>query len=725
MSAFLVPRSDVSEFRKRYRWLALVAFLAFAIIGARLFQLQVLKGSEYAQTAHENVIRKVTIPTTRGIVRDSQGRVLASSRPSFNVLIVPGRVMPSARPPKPVRAGIVPKEEPDSWNRVADTLRLNPDEHTRFTARIRDACITDEDRSPCWRPILVREDLSRDIAAELKQHAIEMPGVEVISQPIRYYPYKHLGSHTIGYTAEIDAETIARYRPEGYDKMSAEDRQKVNPLGYDPGDVIGATGVERSWESYLRGQRGWEKRVVDARGRYRTGPEAERLLDAPSRQDPLSGRDLRLTMDIELVQSIEHAMRPHAAGSAVVVDVRTGRLLAMFSKPDFDPNDLSGGAGRERIRESFNKLYTDPLRPMLDKNISGAFQPGSTFKPFSALAALEDKIVDPAERERCDGYLSFGRRIFHCTHVHGKVDMHDALAESCNIYFFKLAESVGMDRIARVATEFGLGQKTGIGVNPESSGRIPTRSWYALRYRGQFRIGFTLNTAIGQGATTVTPLQLALSYAALANGGTVYSPQLVRAVETTDGSVVQDFPPRVRQKAKVAPENLARVNEALFAVVNDPKGTAYPVRDATLEIAGKTGTAQTGYVNTGGDDPKKAWYLARDHAWFASYWPAKAPEIAVVVLVEHGGSGPTVAAPLAMQIIREYHRLSQARTRPAAKGARPEPKNTEPPAARAAAAPHAPSMPGLPDVADPLAAPPSGRPEDPPYPPPAEPRGAP
>ena len=723
MSAFLVPRSDVSEFRKRYRWMALVAFLAFGVVGVRLFQLQVVKGAEYAQTAHENVIRRVTIPTTRGIVRDAQGRVLASSRPSFNVLIVPGRVMPSARPQKPNRAVVAMSDEVDSWNRIADTLRLNPDERTRLTARIKDACTTDEDRSPCWRAILVREDLSRDIVAELKQHASELPGCDVVSQPIRYYPYKHLASHSIGYTAEIDAETLARFRPQGWESMTAEERLKANPLGYDPGDVIGATGVERSWESYLRGQRGWEKRVVDARGRYRTGPETERLLDAPSRQEPLSGRDLRLTIDIDLVQSIERAMRPHAAGSAVVVDVRTGRLLAMYSKPDFDPNDLSGGAGRDRIRESFNKLYTDSLRPMLDKTTSGAFQPGSTFKPFSALAALEDKIVDPSEHERCDGYLSFGRRIFHCTHVHGKVDMHDAIAESCNIYFFKLAESVGMDRIARVATEFGLGQKTGIGVNPESSGRIPTRSWYALRYKGQFRIGFTLNTSIGQGATTVTPLQLALAYAAIANGGTVYSPQLVRAVETTNGDVVQDFPPRVRQKAKIAPENLSRVNEALAAVVNDAKGTAYPVRDPSLDVAGKTGTAQTGYVNTGGDEPKKAWYLARDHAWFAAYSPAKAPEIAVVVLVEHGGSGPTVAAPIAMQIVKEYQRLAAARQKPTAKGAPKDTKSGDGGAPRPANAPPGPPLApdGLPAVVDPLAMPPQGRPEDPPPPPAGDP----
>lgn len=702
MSNLLVPRSDVSEFRKRYRWMALAALLAFAIVLVRLFQLQVVSGADYAQTAHENVIRRVTIPTTRGIVRDAQGRVLASSRPSFNVLIVPGRVMPSARPQRGRRA----LDEADSFDRIVSTLRLNPDERARLAARIKDACVTDEDRSPCWRPILVREDLSRDIAAEVKQHAAEMTGAEVVSQPVRYYPYKNLGAHMLGYTGEIDAETLAKYRPEGWERLSAEERQKVNPLGYEPGDTVGATGVERAWESYLRGQRGWEKRVVDARGRYRTGPEAERLLDAPARQEPLAGRDLRLTVDIDLVSSIERAMRPHAAGAAVVVDVKTGRLLALYSKPDFEPNDLSGGSGKERIREAFNKLYTDPLRPMLDKTTSGAFQPGSTFKPFSALAGLEDKIVDPGEHERCDGYLPFGRRIFHCTHVHGRVNMRDAIAQSCNIYFFKLAESVGMDRIARVATEFGLGQKTGIGVNPESAGRIPTRSWYALRYKGQFRIGFTFNTSIGQGATTVTPLQLAMAYAAIANGGTVYSPQLVRAVETSDGATVQDFSPRVRQKAKVAPEHLARVADAMWAVVNDQKGTAYPVRDAALDVAGKTGTAQTGYVNTGADDAKKAWYLSRDHAWFASYYPAKAPEIAVVVLVEHGGSGPTVAAPLAMQIVREYHRLQQSR---AAKpsGAKKDDKGDKdatPPSPRPSAgpAPAAPAPPGAGGAPDPL-----------------------
>ena len=489
MTQLLVPRSDASEFRKRYRWLALIVVLAFGAVTARLIQLQLVSGQDYAAIAHENVVRRVSLPTTRGVIRNANGKILASSRPAYNVHIVPGRVLVTEIPGK--RPASLADAQ-DTWPKIADTLRLNPDERARLEGRIRDACTgwswsQDRKGSPCWRSMLVREDLPRDLATELLQHEAELEGSDVVQIPVRYYPYKSLGSHMLGYVAEIDAETLGKMRPPGYDQLTPEEREKVNPLAYESGDTLGATGLERAWESYLRGQRGWEKRVVDAYGKYRTGPDAERLLDEPRRQNPIPGKDLRLTVDAELMAAIERAMRGHPSGAAVVVDVRTGRLLASYSKPDFDPNDLSGGVGRARVRESFERLSRDPLRPMLDKTMSGAFQPGSTFKPFTALAALEDKLVDPEKTERCDGYIQLGKRmsdIKHCTHVHGRVNMHSAIAVSCNIYFFKTGQSVGLDRIARVAEDFGLGSKTGLGMNPEAHGRVPTRGWYALRYRG-------------------------------------------------------------------------------------------------------------------------------------------------------------------------------------------------------------------------------------------------
>ena len=263
MSDLLVPRSDVGEFRKRYKWMALGAFLAFLVVVGRLFQLQVVNGAEYRAIAHENIIRRVTLATTRGVIRDAQGRVLASSRPAYNAYVVPGRALPSARPPHHARPG----RGRHAWPHIADSLRVNPEERARFEERIRTACTSDEDKSPCWRPLLVREDLPRDIVAELLEHETELPGVDVVSTPVRYYPYKNLGAHLLGYVAEIDAETLLRFHPAGYEQMATEERQKVNPLGYDVGDGIGATGVEHAWESYLRGQRGWEKR-----GRRRARP---------------------------------------------------------------------------------------------------------------------------------------------------------------------------------------------------------------------------------------------------------------------------------------------------------------------------------------------------------------------------------------------------------------------------------------------------------------------
>jgi penicillin-binding protein 2 len=244
--------------------------------------------------------------------------------------------------------------------------------------------------------------------------------------------------------------------------------------------------------------------------------------------------------------------------------------------------------------------------------------------------------------------------------VHEKVNLHEAIVRSCNTYFYVLGEQIHIDRLAKIGIDFGLGHKTGIGVNPEASGRMPTRSWYTRRYR-QFVGGFSLNAAIGQGASTVTVLQLALAYAALANGGTLYQPQVVRNIETSDGTIVQEFPPRVRRVIELDRNQLTMVKRALSGVVSERLGTAHRKRIEGVDIAGKTGTAEVSRQSSRSSDPRKTWYFSRDHAWFAGYAPAESPEIAIVVLIEHGGGGGEHAVPVAMRVVEQWQALKEKR----------------------------------------------------------------
>jgi penicillin-binding protein 2 len=622
-------RSDVSEFRRRFRWIGLGMFVVFLGLIARLFQLQVLDAEENKAIARENIVRRVTLATTRGIIRDRNGKVLSASRPAYNVYVVPERL-----------------DMQNTWPKLVDYLGIGVDERARLETHL--TGLRAEEGVRKKQQILLKEDISRDAVALLETHDAELLGVEVVPVPVRYYPYEEIGAHVLGYMAEVDADRLVTLRSAGYVE----------------GDRIGATGMERSWESYLRGARGWEKVLVDAKGRRRPGGEG--IIEEPQRVDPIPGRDLRVTLDADIQRVIEKAMRGQLAGGVALVDVRTGRILGLYSKPSYDPNALSGGSGKQVIRDAFRRLYSDPLKPALDKTVSGAYPPGSTFKPFTALAGLEKGLIEPRATVQCKGLLTFGKRVFRCTHVHGAVDMHEAIAESCNVYFYRLAAEygVGMDLIAELGQKFGFGAKTGLGINAEASGRMPTRGWMTLRNKGQFRLGYGLNAAIGQGATTVSVLQLALAYAALANGGTLYQPQIVRAVETSAGTVVQEFSPRVRRQIDFRPDNLALVQKALTAGVNEAGGTAYKAqkeaRLAGFEMAGKTGTAQVSHKVARGAEAERVWYFNREHAWFAGYAPSKAAEVAVVVLVEHGGAGGKHAAPIAFEVMRAYHTITNA-----------------------------------------------------------------
>jgi penicillin-binding protein 2 len=650
--SLLVQRPDVSEFRKRFRWLTLVVLVAFLAIAGRVVQLQLLHSADYQAIAKENIVRKGTLATTRGVIRDRNGEVLAASRPAYNLFVVPKRVTcagedkrwPCEEPEVPrVKAEMAPQ-----WHRLVEWMGMK--EEDRLEAEKKLLAIRDKEGARMHQQILLEEDLSRDVVAVLQTHTRELPGIKVVPVSVRYYPSGKVGAHVLGYMREVDAEMLVKLRKSGYME----------------GDRIGATGIERAWESYLRGTRGWEKVVVDARG-VKVKEPREDIIDEPRRVEPIPGRDLRLTIDADIQNAMVKAMRVEKAGGAALIDVRSGRILGLVSKPSYDPNALSGGYGKDKIRSAFRDMFKNQLKPALDKTVSGAYPPGSTFKPFTALTALEMGLINPQRRTICRGYLRFGRRIFRCTQSHGSTDLHKAIAESCNVYFYTLVSDygVGMDMIAERGLRYGFGKKTGLGINAETSGRMPTRAWMTLRNKGQFRLGFTVNAAIGQGATTSSVLQLALAYATLANGGTLYQPQLVRAVETAGGEVVQEFSPRVRRRLKLDGTHRKIIDRALWGGVNEEGGTSHKARLAGVDVSGKTGSAQVSHRRARDEDAGFVHYFNRDHAWFAGYAPSNTPEVAVVVLIEHGGAGGKHAAPVAFRIIQAYQQVKKKRQRKA------------------------------------------------------------
>ncbi len=630
-----LARSDVGELRRRTGWMAVGMIVAFLALLGRAAELQLLRGDLHRQRALDNITGLAELPTTRGVIRDARGRVLAANRASYDVFVVPSVL-----------------DFDETWPRLVGLLGLSPAEAAEQKTKLEALAAKDSSRRN--QQILLAVDVGRDVVAALETQQAELVGVDVVPGTVRHYPYGKSTAHVVGYLREVDAETLER----------EQDR------GYRPGDRVGAVGVERRWESYLRGERGWRKVLRATRSaakarlardaRFREEQEA-RTLPQPSQVQPVPGRDLTLTLDAELQEAAAEALRSFRAGAVVVVDVHTGRLLASYSSPAVEPDVASGAEGAEGVRAAFKAADSNPLRPARDRTTSAEYPPGSTFKPFTALAALGDGTISARTRVTCRGRHRFGNRWFGCNGVHGQVSLHEAMLESCNTFFYTLAERLELDRLAETATAFGFGAKTGLGLNPEIAGSVPTRSSYMREGDGRFRGGFTLLSAIGQGSTSVSVLQVALAYAALANGGTLYQPQVVSSIEGSDGTVVQDFPPRVLREIPLNPTHLALVKAGLLAGVTDRKGTAHAASLPGVDVAGKTGTAEVGDALPAGLSPAEAEFFRRDHAWFAGYAPAADPEIAIVVVAEHGGSGGKQAAPVAMRIVREWQKLKEAR----------------------------------------------------------------
>src|SRR5262252_2259691 len=602
--------AELPEIRRRARYFALFVLLAFVVIACRLFYLQVIEGDVFFRVTSDSIVRTEALPAVRGQIRDRKGKVMATVRPSYNVYGTPGVVKPEVFARLRALLGMNGDQAMDVWERLAAP------QNTRTPA-----------------PILIAEDVSREAMASIET-GVDLPGVKIVSGPRRSYPYGGLAAHVVGFMNEISADELRSKKDEGYRA----------------GDLIGCTGVERQWDGYLRGHAGFQKVVVDRRGMPKT--DIRDVIEGPATKAAVPGNNVVLTLDADVQKIAERALRPAAAAGAVVIDIGTGRLLAMVSKPAFDPNEMSG----HLTPEAEQRLLADRYKPLHDKTVSETYYPGSTFKAVSAISALEDRLVTPEEKTKCHGSFELARHRFKCTKTHLTVNLYDAIVQSCNVYFYELGARPGMmDRLAKFGADLGLGAPTGLGLNGEEGGFLPTEEWYRDQKRKNpkaegFQIGQALNAVIGQGSTRVTLLQMATLYAAIANGGKLWLPQIVDHVEAPDGQVLEEFPPRVRREITVSPENLAFVRQALVGVVNEPKGTAFKARSTEIEVAGKTGTAQ---VHGRRGDPAGG-YDSNDHAWFVGFAPAARPRIALAVIVEHGGHGGEVAAPPAMEIIDKY-----------------------------------------------------------------------
>jgi len=609
--------AELPEMRRRARFFGIFVMLVFLAIAGRLFYLQVIEGDTFYRLTSDNIIRTDPLPAVRGQIRDRKNRVLATVRPSYNLYVSPRQLTSDGFAKLRGALGMSAEQAVDVWERIQGERAEGGTPAARNE-----------------RPVLLAEDISREAMAAIET-GLDVPGVKIVSVPRREYPYGELASHVLGYMNEISAEELRAKKDEGYHA----------------GDLIGRTGIERQWEGYLRGRDGFEKIVVDRRGLPR--PNIRELIDGPIRQAAVAGNNVFLTIDADVQRMAERSLRAYNAAAAVVMDVETGRLLAMVSKPGFDPNEMSGHLSPEAQQ----RILSDRFHPLRDKTLNETYFPGSTFKPVSALAALEDRLITPEDKVKCHGSYEFGRRRFKCTKTHLTVSLYEAIVQSCNVYFYDIGARPGMmDRLAKYGADMGLGAPTGLGLNGEEGGFIPTEAWYRdqkkLNPKAEgFQMGQSLNAVIGQGSTRVTLLQMVTMYTAIANGGKLWLPQVVERIESPDQKVLEEFAPRVRRELSVSPENIALIRQGLVGVVNEPKGTAFRVRTKDIEVAGKTGTAQVRRQSHHGE---LSAYDQNDHAWFVGFAPASNPKIAFAVLIEHGGHGGEVAAPAAMEIVHNY-----------------------------------------------------------------------
>lgn len=622
MAGSLVAREEVRAPRIR-RTVALGAGIVIALVVLvwRLATLQLTHGAYYERLANLNQLRTIPVTAPRGVLYDRNGIVIVRNRPSFVVQIVPMQI----------------KDPQAEIATLARLLGLHPDELWRRVLYQNGVAYADFDalaNAIPLGPINVAEDLTPAEVGRFSESADSFPGMDVELIPVRQYPHHTLGSHFLGYVGQI----------------SAREYQQRRAHGYGPNDVVGEDGLEYTYDRWLRGREGGRRIKVNSAGE---------AVASYGSFTAVPGNDLVLNIDWHLQEAAETALAKQigviakrvgqrTGGAAIVEDPNSGAILAFVSQPNIDPNDFAAGISKRR----YDAYLNDPLQSLFNRAIAGAYPTGSTFKMITSSAALASGLLDADSTRYCGGAFDLNGFIFNDDRSggHGTLNITTAISESCDVFFYQVGHELGIDRLDRYAAAYGIGQQTRIDLPGETTGILPTPAWKQRMYKDEWYGGDTVNMAIGQGYLEASPIQMLKVVSAVANGGTLYKPQLVSAVKDPHGRVLASFAPVVEGRVPVPAEDLALIRKGMLGAIESGYGTAYNVEIPGFHYAGKTGTAEN--VPTP-DNPS-----GRNHAWFVCFAPYDNPKIAVVVFMdESGGFGAVNAAPVAQAIVQSYFHI--------------------------------------------------------------------
>ncbi len=607
-----LDKHEPSDFRIRFRVIGVVVLAAFFILLARLWYLQILNGSDLRQRSENNRIRVREIKPLRGLIIDAYQNILVDNHPSFDISIIP--------------------EEAKDIRAVVETLTgLYEAKALSFSGNLSSLRV----QKP-FVPLRLETNVSWDKVAVVETNLGVLPGIMVDVVPVREYVMGAMMAHVLGYVGEIAASELSM--------PSYKD--------YRADDIVGKYGVEKRLDKYLKGARGGEQIEVNVTGRK---------LKVLSEVASMTGANVIVTLDSKLQKACWDAFNKKA-GSVIVMNPKDGSILAMVSKPSFDPNLFNRGIATGE----WGNLLNNPLSPLQNRSIGGQYPPGSTFKPIVAAAALEEGLVHKGTSVYCNGQYQLGNHTYRCwkKHGHGEVDLYKAIVQSCDVFFYSLGAKIGVDTLSDYARKFGFGERTGIELTGERPGLVPSTQWKRARFNEPWQKGETIVLSIGQGFILVTPLQLIRAYCAIANGGTLYRPRIIERVESSGGDRVNEYPPVVEGRLPLSADTIKLMKKALWGAVNEPRGTGRALMRDERDVCGKTGTAQViGLPEEGDDaDEEKVPYKLRDHALFVCFAPKEQPEIAIMVIVEHGGHGGSAAAPIARKVLDRYFELKKERS---------------------------------------------------------------